>query len=543
MTIQPYTACSFLRLTVLMLLAIPTVAQPPSAALYEQASRNGRLASTGFQRCTLYLKGWLAEADPATGLIPRNLTDSRHFWNAQDAAADNYPFMVMTSSILQPDLFAGRMKAMLATEQRLTSRIGRLADSYSFTKKGFLNESIDSSQVIFGSAEYMKDGLIPLTEWLGPDSPWCRRMEGILDDLLPLFPIPIHLTGYFFGNSADVEVNGDMLQVLNRMYWITRKQKYLDVAVALGDYYLNDKRRLTQASTRLRMRDHGCEIIAGLSEVYATMHVLNPAKKEQWQPYMTELLDLILAKGRNADGLFYNEINPSTGQILDPALADTWGYLLNACYTVYLTDGRTDYRDAVVKALQSLNQRYRNYAWEGPSSDGYADSIEGALNLILREKSPATADWIDSEIQVMWAKQQPSGVIEGWHGDGNFARTTLMYCLWKTAGTWLTTWKESVRVGAVRADKSLYINVDTDEDWAGTLRFSPAFHRDFMHLPLNYPRINQFQEWYPIEGKRRYKLTNAKTKKVVTVSGQHLLDGYPIRLQKGETLQLAIAEQ
>jgi len=49
----------------------------------------------------------------------------------------------------------------------LTSRIGRLPDTYSFTAKGFLKVPMDTSQVIFGSAEYMKDGLIPLTEWLG----------------------------------------------------------------------------------------------------------------------------------------------------------------------------------------------------------------------------------------------------------------------------------------------------------------------------------------------------------------------------------------
>ncbi|MCX6217878.1 hypothetical protein [Spirosoma sp.] len=539
---QRRTNCFLVVFCLTLLLANLAGAQS-SGLLFEQASLNGRLANSGFRRCALYLNGWLAEADSGTGLIPRNLTDSRHFWNAYDAAADNYPFMVMTASLLRPDLFRGTMQTMLQTEQRLTSRIGRLPDTYSFTKKGFLKEPVDSSQVIFGSAEYMKDGLVPLTEWLGPNTPWFRRMEGILDDLLPVVSFPIHLTGNFYGNSADVEVNGDLLQVLNRMYWITRKQKYLDVAVALGDQYLNDKRLLTQASTRLRMRDHGCEIIAGLSEVYATMHLLNPAKKKQWQPYMTELLDLILTKGRNADGLFYNEINPSTGKILDPALADTWGYLLNACYTVYLTDGRADYRDAVIKALQSLNQNYRNYAWEGQSSDGYADSIEGALNLILREKSHSAAQWIDSEMQVMWAKQKPSGIIEGWHGDGNFARTTLMYCLWKTAGTWLSDWQESVTIGAVPTETDLYISVETAEAWSGSLRFSPAFHRDFMRLPINYPRINQFQEWYPVDGRKTYTITNTKTQKTVTVKGWALLNGYPIRLTKGEAMHLLVCER
>lgn len=523
-----------------VLLATSVCGQP--AAYFSQASANGRLANEGFRRCVRFVNGWLAEADSATGLIPRNLNESRHFWNAYDAAADNYPFMVMTSSLLRPDLFNGRMLEMLNTEKRLTSRIGRLPDTYSFPQKGFLKNPIDSSQVIFGSAEYMKDGLIPLTEWMGPANPWFQRMEGILDDLLPIIRIPIHLTGNFYGNSADVEVNGDLLQVLNRMYWITRKQKYLDVAVAIGDYYLNDKRLLTKASDRLRLRDHGCEIVAGLSEVYVTLHTVNPAKKKQWQPYLTELLDLILAKGRNEDGLFYNEINPMAGTVRDAALADTWGYIMNAFYAVYLVDENDAYREAVLKALNALNQKYRNYPWERESSDGYADSIEGALNLILRENVPSTQVWIESEMQVMWAKQKPSGIIEGWHGDGNFARTTLMYCLWKTAGAHLSDWNENVYVGAVRQGKALYVNLQAEADWGGKLRLSPAFHRDYLHLPINYPRINQFQEWYPIDPKKRYSVTNGQTRKTVSLTGKTLLDGYAVALKKDQQIQLTIVE-
>ena len=50
-----------------------------------------------------------------------------------------------------------------------------------------------------------------------------------------------------FGKSAVVEVNGDLLQVLTRMYWFTGKREYLDWAVEIGDYYLNDERLPTVA--------------------------------------------------------------------------------------------------------------------------------------------------------------------------------------------------------------------------------------------------------------------------------------------------------
>ena len=41
----------------------------------------------------------------------------------------------------------------------------------------------------------------------------------------------------------------------------------------------------------------------------------------------------------------------------------------------------------------------------------------------------------------MWNMQQPSGLINAGHPDGNFARTTLMVALWKTRGLWTDAWR------------------------------------------------------------------------------------------------------
>ena len=107
--------------------------------IFKQAAENSVLVNEGYDRCLKYLDGWLKLADPLTGLIPRNINDdkSKDIWNAKDCAADNYPFMVLTSALLDHDLFNGKMKEMLETEKRLTSRIGRMPDTYSFSKKGF----------------------------------------------------------------------------------------------------------------------------------------------------------------------------------------------------------------------------------------------------------------------------------------------------------------------------------------------------------------------------------------------------------------------
>src|SRR6185369_6442507 len=125
--------------------------------------------------------------------------------------------------------------------------------------------------------------------------------------------------------------------------------------------------------------------------------------------------------------------------------------------------------------------------WQGGSADGYADSIEGAITLFNREPIESAGEWIDSEIKTMFAKQQPDGVIEGWHGDGNFARTALMQALWKTAGVTIDPWRADVRFGAVQEGGTLYLTAIADKPWQGRILFDRPRHKLNMHLPLDYP--------------------------------------------------------
>jgi len=100
---------------------------------FQKAIENGQLANEGYVRCNDYLEAWLKYSDPITGLIPKNLNNSKDFWNAKDAAADNYPFMVLTSAIIDEQRLHGRMLDMLLTETKLTSRLGHLPDTWSFS--------------------------------------------------------------------------------------------------------------------------------------------------------------------------------------------------------------------------------------------------------------------------------------------------------------------------------------------------------------------------------------------------------------------------
>ncbi|MFN7280100.1 MAG: hypothetical protein ACK5VH_08070, partial [bacterium] len=376
---------------------------------YDILRADGISVREAFSRSHHYLRGWLAQADSATGLIPRNLRESRDFWNAWDAGADNYPFMVLTAAILDSARFQGVCRDMLKTEQRLSSRIGRLPDNYSFSRRGFQFDTVDLNRVIFGTAEYMKDGLIPLTEWLGP-SPWSDRMLGMLADLPKVARRATDIRGNWYGNSATVEVNGDLLQVLSRMYWFTRDTTLRDWVFELADHYLGTDGRLpTDALDRLRIRDHGCEIISGLCEAYIVAVHTDPVRRALWKPRIHRMLDRILEVGRNADGLFYDEVDPHSGKVLSSRIADNFGYTFNAYWHIGAIDAKPAYQEAVRQGLESLSLKYTDHNWENGSADGDADAVEGALNLYRRTPTDALAGWIDHQIRTMWQKQQADG--------------------------------------------------------------------------------------------------------------------------------------
>ncbi len=136
----------------------------------------------------------------------------------------------LTAYILDKDLYNGQLLDMLNTEKKLTSRVKTLPDTWSFSKQNFKSDELNMASVIFGTSEYIKDGLIPLEEYIGK-SPWQDRMMEMLDDLQEYMKNPEDLEILFKDRQASVEeVNGEMLQTLSRIYWMTGDKKYLDWA-------------------------------------------------------------------------------------------------------------------------------------------------------------------------------------------------------------------------------------------------------------------------------------------------------------------------
>lgn len=510
----------------------------------DKATENSVLAQESFQRSLNFTKAWLEKADPESGLIPSNLKAKVDVWDPANAAADNYPFMVLTAYLLDEDLYNGVLLDILNQEKKLTSRLGVLPDVYSFSKKDFKEYPVNMGHVIFGASEYIKDGLIPLNELIGK-SPWQNRMMEILEELSHYTEDFNALEKFFTRASSVEEINGEMLQILSRVFWMTADDKYLNWAISIADHYLLEK-DLSQMEY-LRLRDHGCEIIGGLSELYLSLKQRDHPKADLYRQPLHALLDKILLYGRNEDGLFYNAINLKDLEVVDDRIADTWGYILNAYYTVWLVDQKETYHQAVIEPFSALYSKYRNYNWEPRkdlshlgSHDGYADAIESGINLYNREKNSDLGRWIDSEIKVMMGMQQENGIIEGWHGDGNFARTALMYALWKTQGARVSPWNENIRIGASSIDGETYFVISSQKEWKGKLIFDPIRHKTILHLPIDYPRINQFPEWFTVDPNLNYKISSSRKSIAGNYSGNELLQGIPLRMREGEMVKILV---
>lgn len=500
-------------------------AEAPPAAV-DRAGQNLR----ALRACWHFNQAWLQHADPASGLIPRNLTKDA-FWNAKDAAADNYPFMVLSAWFTDTALFEGRMREMLATEQKLCNRVGRLPDDYDFKTAGFRTATPDMPSLIFGASEYCKDGLLPLTEWLGA-SAWSARMVGLADDIwanavveTPVGTLP----------SDSHEVAGDLMQVYSRLAWMTGEAAYRDHAFQLAAYFL--EHFPPHEAERLRLDDHGCEVIGGLSEAYALAHHQDPARAARWQPVMHAMLDRILEVARDENGLFHMLVDPRDGTIVTEERTDNWGYNYNAFATVALVDGVERYHEAVRHALRSLPAAM-DYPWEGDIADGIADSLEGGLNLYNRYPEPEAAAWIEHHAERLLSKQMPSGIFAGWHGDGNAARTLILYALYCAQGASVAPWRADVGVGAVQDAGALHLAITADWPWSGTLRLDHARHKVDMKMPVDYPRLNQFPEWFTVGRDDLYEVSIDG--RMAHVRGSELMAGLPVDVGEGKAVEVTV---
>jgi hypothetical protein len=349
-----------------------------------------------------------------------------------------------------------------------------------------------------------------------------------------------------------------MLQVLSRLAWKTGDGRWLEAALAMGDFYLLDVlprtgylpphlwdfRTQRPASAVFVFSDHGNEIVGGLSELFLLVKERRPDKARQYREPFLRMLDRLLEKGRNPDGLWVSRLKIPGGEVTDWRHAHCWGYVFNAVYTAYLATGEARYRQATEKALEAVGHQ-PHYLFDdgghgrGWGANAYSDSIEGALVLLQRIPRPETEQAVHAAVRKLFDRQRPDGTIEDWYGDGNFIRTALMYALWLTQGARLDPWRQDLQIGAARQGERLWLWLRAERPWKGSVRFDYPRHRDHWHMARNYPRLNEWPEWYTIQQDRFYTLRveEGAERKLL---GADLVAGLPLELPAASTLMLRV---
>jgi len=530
---------------------VSTLGEAEESGDFVLAARlNAILSQEAYQRVYRALKAWETARDPETGLVPFATHPRTARWEPEHAGADLYPFLWIASHYLDPESEELWSEA-LANERRIC---GPMPCALRLGSLGAIERG--QEEVVFGASEFAKDGLLAIAERMG-SGPWFDRLEEVESALLEDASVA---TDYGLIASRESEVNGEMLQVLTRLFWKTRETKYLEGAERIAEIYFYqilprtgdlppfswdfDQDRPIQGEAIFR--DHGSEIIPGLVELYMLEKRLGRAEAERYREPLRRLLDAVLRAGRTKDGLWYSSVDIETGLPVDRRIVDTWGYLLSAYQIFDLAEGSQQYADVIRGVMQTVAS-YRSYPWEGKLQDGYADSLESMLYLLPWVDLAEGRRWVDDQIEVMFAMQTSSGFIEEWYLDGNFMRTALLYGVYKSQGTTLSPWRWDVRLGAAREREGdgLYIYASADEPWEGMLVFDVPRHQTFWEMPDEYPRVNAAPEWFTVAMEGSYRVLDVSTGQETLFRGEALARGLPITLgeEDGKSIILYITPE
>lgn len=513
-----------------------------SAADVTQARANGEQYERSVAAADRLLRAWLELADPETSLLPDHASRPERIYRPHNAGADLYPYLLLTAHLTAPEVYTGVMMDMLRSELRYATHPNGLPGTYDLITRELGPPSM------FGAAEYAKDGLLAVTERLGR-TPWFYRMADLMVAAMEAADVESS-----FGRlpASDSEVNGEMIQTLVRLAAMTGDNRFLGWARRIGDAYVREVLpgnhglpamrwdfTLHTGDDRLKLRDHGNEIVVGLVLLFALERDREGERFTEYRPVLARMLDRIL-ESANPDGMLYNVIDTRTLRPVDDRLSDNWGYVYGAVYTFFQATGEEKYRAAVRRVLSNLGH-YRRYNWEPSgnaldanlgSFDGYADSLESALYLVNREPVPEAMAWIDSEMQVMLGMQRVDGLVEDWYGEGNFNRTALLYADWKSAGVHPVRWENGLKMGAVRAADRLLVSVQGPPGWRGAVRFDVERHRRWMNFQRNYVRLNEFPEWFTVDENTIYRVRRHDERESVEKLGSELAMG--VELSAGE---------
>lgn len=508
-------------------------APAPETPDWARAERSARYAGIALGKVQHWLRECcMAVRDEKSGLFRPTGPE----WNYRDTAADCYPFYVWAAYFTDLDILNTVMVDTLKAEQRLCNQLEHIPVSYDMDTCAKVEMPFDD--MIFGASEYVKDGLVPIVEITGKESPWFERMRELVD---AIFGHASYDTPYGKIPSHNVEVNGDLLQVLPRLYGMTGEAKYLEWAHRLADNYL-----LPGKFVPGKLSDHGCEIIGGLGLLFAVEQAVNPDKCAEYRPHLEYLFEEVLRRGTNSDGFIVGDLQETAGPHDNVVLRDGWGYDFVGFLDYDLALETHRYDGAIRKPLGNvLKERYFRFNWDHNSRDNVADAVEGGLYLLNRVPVTEAFVWADREIATLLVDHTAPDRLWDVHKlEANTVRTVLIHTMLHTRNVIARPWRQDLELGAAPCGNGIIVFARSENAYEGILQFDVPRHRVFMGFEQDWPRMNCVPEWFTVEPDEAhlYEVKDADTGTVQELSGAALSKGLPVRLEPGKALRLEVRE-
>jgi hypothetical protein len=493
-----------------------------SGDLNTAATIHAELVREALLRARAVHDAWMPRRNASTALFPQS--DKVIEWNYHNVAADFFCFQYAIA--------------------RLTDAPSLPLLSESFTREAALDgpdglcrpaEVITATPIerspqerMFGTSEYLKDGLIGLYERTG-DPMVLGRMTRLADAMIADSTMPSR-----FGDlpARDSETNGNVLQAFSRLHFAAGDARYGEMAGRLADAVTQQMFALTgnlpvmdfdyatdsYTDDIVQLRDHGNEAAVGLSEAYA-MAVSRRAEPEwaaradRWAAPIARMFEAILTHGVDANGLIVNRISQKTLEPVNLGACDNWGYLLTGA--ILFTEAAARHGKLPAERLSAILDRVDKTAlvvaktdgldWEWGHHDGFADSVESALYVASRRRAirRTLLEWSDDQIAYLYKFQRPDGIVAGNYLDGNFIRTAMLYAEMRSGGYRLDPWSETASVGcAIGADGAIVVAVVAGPGgYTGRLIPPEARWRTNLHLPWDWARINGWPTWVETDDK------------------------------------------
>lgn len=511
------------------------------AAFYEDCGKNA----------SRLLKGWLdLKQDPETKLFTRGKE-----WNYHNEGADHYSSLVLLSYYTDPKFIekGGLLHQTLANSQRLCSTQSGIPTVFS------LETMTRGSEAQLGYlAEWLRDGLIRITEIMGTDNDWYREMERLTGAMLDEAERRGGINEAFKISYRRGEDVGNMLQTLARLYAMSGNERFLHAAETLADAnFVNGDlqviRNFINEGQYGIFLDHGSELIPGLSELFALESQLGSPKAKEYEKPLRELLDEILKENAHpSTGLFCTYEKTEDGRKIWNNPADTWGYLYFAYENYDRGMGKERYTEAIKKPIKWLLEFRLDFEFikRGNSwphvhwgSDDWSDSYESMVD--LWNKYPdieGVFDWLEWSTH-FYHRGNKNGIEKygpytGRHFDGSLGRTLCSHMMVCTQGVRTVPFAEGLRLGGIQKEETLYLSVESDKDWNGRLCFDGP-RTEHKAATLNWARINMMPQWFVARPGKKYNVT-VFGEKTMVVDGQDLIDGLPVRVVPGQIIPFQV---